>query len=461
MYALLPAFVSSLFLFSGLYVLATRSHARASLAFFYLAALTALWQGLWAFLFRAGDASTAQLLAKAGWLAILPLPTTLYHFVVEVTERLDERRWLRLSYTLAAILMGLLLTTNWVIAGAQQFDFGFYPKAGPLEAVHIAQTTLLILRSLWLLYAEQRHTTVEKRKRLRLCIVGVAVYSLAASDYAVNYGLAPYPPGVLFIACSPLLLAWALVKLDLMRPYAVAAGIAHELRTPLATIRMQASEIGHAWPTIFKGYQLAVSTGLYTGALPPATIRRVAQLAHAIDTEVHTAHTVIDMALASITLDRLDTRQFSSHSLHECVTEAIERYPFQAGERARLSLEEIDPAWRFVGSDTLLVYVIFNLIKNALCAIQSAGGGRITVSSSWNSEHYVIVFRDTGCGIPAEHRGRVFDMFFSTKRHGSGHGMGLTFCWRVMESFGGRITCESVEGEGSCFSLYFPRRTEL
>ncbi|MCO5399254.1 sensor histidine kinase [Ralstonia soli] len=460
MYALLPAFVSSLFLFSAVYVLSTRGRTRASSAFFYLAVLTALWQGLWAFLFRAGDVPTAQLLAKAGWLAILPLPTTIYHFAVEVTERPGERRWLRLSYALAGVLMVLLVATNWVIAGVRLFDFGFYPKAGPLEAVHITQTVLLILRSLWLLYVEQRHATAEKRKRLQLCIVGVAVYSLAAIDYAVNYGLAPYPPGVLFIACCPPLLAWALVKLDFMRPYAVAAGIAHELRTPLTTIRMQAGEIAHAWPAVFKGYQAAVSNGLVREALSPATAKRIARLPSAIDHEVNTAHTMIDMELASITLDRLDTRQFAAHSLYECVAEAVERYPFQAGERARLTLSAFDPAWRFVGSETLLVYVVFNLIKNALQAIQAASRGMIEISATWSAEHFVIDVRDTGCGIAAEHQGRVFDAFYSTRHDDSGHGMGLTFCRRVMHSFGGRIECQSVEGEGSCFSLYFPRLSE-
>ncbi|MDE2201827.1 MAG: hypothetical protein KGJ38_03775 [Burkholderiaceae bacterium] len=457
MYALLPAFVSSLFLFYGVYVLGTRGRSRASLAFFALTVLTFLWQGLWAFLFRAPDAATAQVLAKLGWLAILPLPTTIYHFSAEMAERPGERRWLLASYALAAVLMALLPGTDWVISGVRPFDFGFYPKAGPLEAVHIVQTTALILRSLWLLYAGQRHATPEKRKRLRLCMLGVGVYSLAASDYAVNYGLAPYPPGVLFIACSPLLITWALVRLDLMRPYAVAAGIAHELRAPLATIRMQATEMARAWPILFKGYQLAVSKGLCADTLAPDSLRRMSQLATAIDAEAATAHTVIDMALASVTLDRFDTRHFAAHSLYECVAEAIDRYPFQVGERARLTLVPFDPAWRFFGSDTLLVYVVFNLIKNALYAIHTAASGSIEISATWSGEHYVVEFRDTGCGIAPEHVGRVFDPFFSTMHHGSGHGMGLAFCRRVMESLNGRIECQSTLGKGTCFSLSFRR----
>jgi hypothetical protein len=223
MYALLPAFVSSLFLFFSAYVLLTRDRTRTSLTFFGLTILTCLWQGIWAFLFLSSTVSTAEVLAKLGWLAILPLPTVLYHFATEVAERPDERRWLVASYTLSAVLMVLLIATDWVIAGVRHFDFGFYPKAGPLEAIHITQTTLLVLRAIWLLYVGQRHATVEKRRRLQLCLLGIAVYSLAAADYAVNYGVALYPPGVVFIAVSPILITWALVKLDWMRPYMLAA----------------------------------------------------------------------------------------------------------------------------------------------------------------------------------------------------------------------------------------------
>ena len=141
MYALFPAFVSSLFLFYGVYVVTTRGRTRASLAFLGMTTLTCLWQGIWAFLFQTQDVGTAQVLAKLGWIAILVMPTMLYHFAVEVADAPGERRWLVAAYALDAMLIALLLTTNLVIDGVYQFHFGFYPKAGVLEAVqdYIAQ----------------------------------------------------------------------------------------------------------------------------------------------------------------------------------------------------------------------------------------------------------------------------------------------------------------------------------
>ena len=148
MYALLPIFVSSLFLLCGIHVLTTRWRTRAGRVFFCLTVLISVWQGLWAFLFQASDIGTAQMLAKAGWVAILVLPTTLYHFATEVAEYPEQQRWLITSYALDAVLIVFLLSSDLVITGVQHFHFGFYPKAGPLEAVHIAQTLALVSRSM-------------------------------------------------------------------------------------------------------------------------------------------------------------------------------------------------------------------------------------------------------------------------------------------------------------------------
>ncbi|ANH75441.1 his Kinase A domain protein [Ralstonia insidiosa] len=459
MYALFPAFVSSLFLFYGAYVLTTRGRTRASIAFFGMTVLTCLWQGIWAFLFQTHDIGTAQVLAKLGWIAILVMPTMLYHFAVEVAESPNEQRWLIGAYALDAALIALLMTTNLVIDGVQHFHFGFYPKAGPLEVVHIVETTVLVSRGMWLLYLGQQHATAEKRKRLLTCLFGVGLISLSAVDYAVNYGAAFYPPGVLPLAVAVALgiIAVGVVKFDLMRPYALAATVAHEVRTPLTTIRLQAAEIARAWPDLYRGYQLAIDNGLCQPPAHPAMLERVSKLAGAISSEVASAHSVIEMALASVTLERLDRRTFAAHSLRECVEMAVAQYPFQAGERERVHVQEFNADWRFLGSDTLLMYVLFNLLKNALHAIQIARKGQIEITARQEGDSYVLAVRDSATGIPPSVQRRIFDPFFSTKHVGKGSGVGLTFCRRVMQAFGGRIHCESVVGEYTLFSMRFPQ----
>jgi two-component system cell cycle sensor histidine kinase/response regulator CckA len=63
---------------------------------------------------------------------------------------------------------------------------------------------------------------------------------------------------------------------------------------------------------------------------------------------------------------------------------------------------------------------------------------------------------DNGCGIPVELRDKIFEPFFTTKRMGEGTGLGLSMAYGIVKQTGGYIFCDSMPGEGTCFSLYFP-----
>ena len=229
MHSLLPAVVSLLFLCYGAYVLQSRGMSRISLTFFLLCVTTFCWQSTWAILFQLHDEHEAMSLAKLGYLLILFLPTTLYHFITELTSQHSERRWVALSYAVAGMLGVLLLATDWVIAGLYPYFFGFYPKAGPLHPLHLLQTALVVGRGLWLLYRRQRQAVSTEKTRLRYCLVSLLIYFFASVDYLCNYGVAFYPPGVLFVATSLGLIAQAMVRHNLLAdPLEVAATIAHE-----------------------------------------------------------------------------------------------------------------------------------------------------------------------------------------------------------------------------------------
>ena len=117
-----------------------------------------------------------------------------------------------------------------------------------------------------------------------------------------------------------------------------------------------------------------------------------------------------------------------------------------------------------------LEQVIINLVVNARDAM--AGGGRLTIVTSNHSveqpqrrEHetipsgdYVsIEVIDTGCGIPKENLQRIFEPFFSTKEVGSGTGLGLSTVYGIVRQTGGFVLVDSVEGEGTTFTILLPR----
>jgi len=450
MHSLLPAVVSLLFLCYGAYVLRSRGVSRISLTFFLLCGTTFCWQFSWAILFQMDDEHTALPLAKLGYLMILFLPTTLYHFVAELTAQRGEGRWVALSYGMAGLLGLLLLTSGWLVAGLYRYFFGFYPQAGPLHALHLLQTVAVVGRGLWLLYRRQQQAVSTERTRLRYCLVSLLIYFFAAVDYLCNYGAEFYPPGVLFVAVSLGLIAQAMVRYNLLAdPLEVAGTIAHEMRTPLATIRNQSRILGRCLPELLAGYQLAVQQQLLAPTLGPAQLEYLCQINQYIETEINRSNFIVDMMLASARSGMLNPGDFANHSIKKCVDEALASYPFETAMRGKVQIRGGED-FTFFGSDVLLVYVLYNLFKNALHAIKAAGRGEVEIRLKGRQ----LMVTDTGVGIPDDILPHVFEPFYST----GGTGLGLAFCRKVITAFGGHIQCESQAGKYTRFALSFPSR---
>ncbi len=455
MYSLLPAAISVLFLCYGFYALASRGINLITGTFFLLCFTTFFWQGTWAVLFQAESPASALILIKLGYFFILFLPTCLYHFLTEITGYTKERTYVYASYAFAAVLAVFLVFSDLFISGYYHYFWGYYPKAGLLHPLHIMQTVVVVSRGLFITYLAQKSALDYMQTRLRLCLTGLLVYLFAAVDYLCNYGYEFYPPGVVFVAIALGFLTIAIVKYDLFNPMALAGTLAHEIRTPLATIRNQAAGISRHLPTLLEGYQLAVDHKLMEPRIGPMHMEILSDVSERIADEVHKSNTIIDMMLASSSMEHPDTLAFERYFIAACIAEAMERYPFEAGEKEKIRVE-ISDNFQFQGSDTLMVLVLFNLLKNALYELKAAGKGDIRISAENTGGHNILRVTDTGPGIPRQALPHIFAPFFSTKRSSGGAGMGLTFCKRVMEAFGGSIRCESVEGEYTTFALEFP-----
>lgn len=455
MYSIMPAFVSALFLMYGVYVLVAKGFTPASLSFAALCFTTFFWQGTWALLFQTHDPHLALLLTKIGYLLIIFLPTSLYLFLVEVSSDSinvgREHIYVACSYVLAVCLAISDLYTNYFIAGYYQYFFGDYPKAGPLHVVHLMQTMVVVIRGLYIAYRAYRVANPDNKKRLRLCLVGLFIYFLAAIDYLANYGFEFYPPGIIFITISLGIIAVAVFKYQLMSPYTLAATIAHELRTPLATMQLQASELSRNLSL------LNHVTGTVEKQIDDIHLDRLNKLPKLIIDQINKTNMLINILLASATLEKIDTSSFSHYSAQTCIQEALSRYPFTEQDKSLVKVEfNSKDDFQFYGSDTLLIFVLFNLIKNALYAIKAANKGTIHLSCIPGEKYNTLCFMDTGPGIPKKIVAKMFDEFYSTKRRGEGSGIGLYFCKSVMAAFAGNIECRSVEGHYTEFLLHFP-----
>ncbi len=117
----------------------------------------------------------------------------------------------------------------------------------------------------------------------------------------------------------------------------------------------------------------------------------------------------------------------------------------------------LDPEVGEVATDAGMVrQVLDNLMGNALDAVGESG--EITVSTHRVDERVAIEVADTGHGIAPEMLVRIFDPFFTTKDQGKGSGLGLAISYTLAEALGGALTVESKQGAGSRFRLWLPRR---
>jgi len=232
----------------------------------------------------------------------------------------------------------------------------------------------------------------------------------------------------------------------------LASHVAHELATPLATIASAAAGIERYLPPLVAAYRHAPRP--HTGAIPEPVLAALATSVKTIEDAANRSRIFLSLMLMNAGSGRAPGESASPVSIRAVIDEAFAGFPFASGDRDLIRITGSD--FLVLGSPTLLIHVIYNLIKNALDAIHSAGHGDLCLhlapGASWN----LLSVVDTGCGVPPEAVPRVFDEFFSLKRVGCGTGMGLPYCRRVLSALGGTIDCTSRLGEYTQLDLRFP-----
>lgn len=119
--------------------------------------------------------------------------------------------------------------------------------------------------------------------------------------------------------------------------------------------------------------------------------------------------------------------------------------------------EDISP---IMGSAGQLQQVFTNLIINAYQAMLDQGGGELTIKSRLQADMVDVDILDTGPGIAKEHLDRLFEPFFTTKPEGKGTGLGLSIVYGIVQSHGGGIRVQSIEGRGTCFTVSLPAKQD-
>ncbi len=208
----------------------------------------------------------------------------------------------------------------------------------------------------------------------------------------------------------------------------VAAKLAHQLRTPLATAL------------------------LYVGHLARPSLNETDRLRFADRTlaRLHYLERLIQDLLTFVKGQQGRRNRFSAHDLGDEVWQAIE--PQAAMLEVRLELNKVEPDAVLSGDRQALQGALINLLENAVQA--SRAGGRVAFSVTAGGAFVAFKVMDEGMGIAEADRRRLFEPFFTTR--GEGSGLGLAIVKQTADAHRGWVEVETAPGQGSTFTLYIP-----
>ncbi|MEZ5645897.1 MAG: HAMP domain-containing sensor histidine kinase [Burkholderiaceae bacterium] len=218
--------------------------------------------------------------------------------------------------------------------------------------------------------------------------------------------------------------------------------LAHELRTPLATLSLLSD----------------VLRNIGQHDVPATRQRRLEELASRLQALVRSMNRQIDTQMANAQLMRLprDAMPLSATAL---VQEVVSRYPYRSTRERDCVQVHVQQDFQFKGSHQLFTQALDNVMKNALHALASASSapspGALRIDIGLHRTRGRIAITDEGTGIAHEVQGRVFEPFFSTHT-GGGSGLGLTFCKNVVDAAGGDISLLSEPNHGTVIIIDLP-----
>src|ERR1700682_2958926 len=210
----------------------------------------------------------------------------------------------------------------------------------------------------------------------------------------------------------------------------LAAGVAHEVNTPLAVISNYIQMLAKQMPE-----------GDPRQSIIDKIVKQTFRASEIVNNLLNFSRTG-GAAFEEVNLNRIigETLSLVDHPFRTAHVQVIENFA-----------SDLPPV---LGSNNKLQQVFLNLFLNARDAMPA--GGMLEVRTAAHNGSVEIEVVDTGAGIPREHIHRIFDPFFTTKASGRGTGLGLSVSYGIIKEHSGKIDVRSTPGKGTSFHVEFP-----
>ncbi len=210
----------------------------------------------------------------------------------------------------------------------------------------------------------------------------------------------------------------------------LAAGIAHEVNTPLTGIssytQMLMKEVDDNDPK--------------------------SEILHKMEQQTFRASQIVNNLL---NFARQSKGQFTELDVNQVISDTLSLFDYQlrsSGIKLKLNLEDSPPPIR--GDKAKLQQLLLNLLKNATESMPQ--GGALGITSKTEDDSVLVSIRDTGAGIARENLSKIYDPFFTTKKGRQGTGLGLSVSYGIIQEHSGSISVKSSLGKGTDFIIKLP-----
>ncbi|MGH0036834.1 MAG: ATP-binding protein [Myxococcota bacterium] len=228
----------------------------------------------------------------------------------------------------------------------------------------------------------------------------------------------------------------------------LSAGIAHEIREPVATVRRELGDLRGRWSGMSRLCRADGGSDDEAAELLAEGEEIVDECLEGVDRITSIISDVAGLAdQGRTTREAVDLGAVLDRALRVAIPRD------EPGLVVERNSQPVGPVQGFAPQ---LEQVFTNLLRNAVHAV--GGSGRIEVRTVPVGARVRVSIRDDGPGIDPEFRDRIFDPFFTTKPVGEGTGLGLAISYHIVQSHDGQIRVESAPGRGATFTVELPAR---
>lgn len=232
----------------------------------------------------------------------------------------------------------------------------------------------------------------------------------------------------------------------------VNAVMAHELRTPLFSMRAGILGVKKYLPILVRGYKQALKQDDRLESIREDRLETLEKSGDEMMVSLNYSNVVIDALVAGFNNTSISL-EFVPLDISRVIMSSIEQYPFVDNEINQVELIK-SPNLKIMGNEAVFVHIFHNLFKYALYKIKEAEQGNIKIQVERKGAKGYIYFNCTGLGLPLHERNHVFDIIFSDKERLAKISTCMYLCKAAVKKMNGHIGCESYNNS-TTFILTF------